>query len=483
MYPLCQSIWLPWGDGASQGPLQFILSVSRIIIAVLLIVIAPAVKLSFTARGWIGYVIILMAALMVLMLLAILLVKLVELIFRLVAKVDFDESRSTRHTGIIGALRKKEIIGVGRKRRKHKGSYANRKSMAPTTSAASVRASGGFGTTSRQSRPSFGEPVAYETGYLDPSNRMIRPSFGRDSEEDNEHIMSAFRSRPQSTAYASTYYDPGYVPPGSYAAPSNQLPNAGGFSVVRGGRATDDSPYTMTQPLPRGAAAPPSPGLQRPHIATFGPDGLPQDTSSRPAHQRARASSQSAIVEELPPSPSSPAWTRRISAIDTSGQLGLSGPHRRLSAPAPISPTTFPSGAPISSSSSRPALPREPSSNTQPGWRRESSTGSGFFSSLFRGPTKSEENEDVWSDSDESDDGQHRTNAVKRRWLFGKGKNKPISAEAAVREEAEQYEAEPEWEEALGDAEDDIHDENAQPPTKGFQVIRKPMPGSRPSAE
>lgn len=163
--------------------------------------------------------------------------------------------------------------------------------------------------------------------------------------------------------------------------------------------------------------------------------------------------------------------------------MGSSPSNRRLSAPVQSSLATFPSGAPVSSAVVRPALPRELSVNAQPTWRRESSTGSGFFSSLFHKPTKSEENEDAWSDSDDSDDGQHRTNAFKRRWLFGKGKTKPTSAEAAVREEAGQYADDPEWEEALteGDADEEAGEANEPSSSKGFQVIRKPMPGSRPS--
>lgn len=469
--PEFQSIWLPWGDGAAQGPLQFILSVSRIIIAVLLIVIAPAVDLSFTARGWIGYVIVLLAALMVLMLVGILLVKIVELLFRLIAKVDFDESRSTRNTGLLGALRKKEILGSGRRRRKSKGAHAKRKSQA-VHDQTSMRAS----QTLANTRASLGDPAEYERGYLDPANRLARPSYGREGEDENEHIMSAFQSRPQSMAYTSKYYDAGYVPPGSYAAPSAQQTSSGGFRVVRGGRATDDSPYTMAQSLPPGAAAPPSPNAP-PSIATFGADGLPQHDPGRPPMPRARASSQSAIVEEISSSPTSPAWNRRVSAVETGNGLMPHRPDRRLSAPLPVSPSTFPSGAPISSAVSRPTMQREPSGNAAAGWRRESSMGSGFFSSLFRGPTKSEENEDAWSDSDDSDDGdQHRTNAFKRRW-FGKGKNKPTSAEAAVREESERYEMDPEWEEAL--AEDDEEQaagvEGGEPTSsKGFQVIRKP---------
>lgn len=422
---------------------------------------------------------------MVLMILGILLVKIVELLFRLIARVDFDESRSTRNTGFMGALRKKEIIGAGRQRRRGKKGHSKAKAYGGTEPNTSTRASQAF--TSRASRASFADQADYETGYLSPANRMARPSYGREGEDETEHIMSAFQSRLQSMAYGPSYYDTGYVPPGSYAAVSAQPQGPGGFHVVRGGRATDNSPYTMNQTLPPGAAPQALPGHQ-PSMAGFGPDGLPQDRSIPPPLLRARASSQSALVEELPPSPNmptTPTWHRRVSAIETSPKQSSGKADRRLSAPLPLSPSTFPSGAPISSASTRPVMPREPSASLSQGWKRESSTGSGFFSSLFKGPTKSEENEDAWSDSDESDDGQQRNNALRRRWLFGKGKNKGTSAEAGVREEAEPYEPDPEWEEAL--AEDDAEDEQdgtgESPPAKGFQVIRRPMPGPRAPAE
>jgi hypothetical protein len=413
-----------------------------------------------------------MAALMVIMVLLILLAKIVELLFRLIAKVDFDESRSPRNTGLLGAMRKKELIGAGRRRRRRKTGQNSRKSQSATPS---------LGPTMRAealafspSRASFGQHAGYETGYLTPSNRLARPSHGRDADDENENIMSAFRSRPQSTVYGPVnHFDTGYVQPGSYAAAA---PPSSGFRVVRGGRATDDSPYTMAQSLPPGAAPPPMPS---PRAYSQGSESL-QNLSTRPPVQRNRASSQSAIVEDTPASPTIPAWNRRLSAIDPPRSPGADKFDRRLSAPLPLSPSTFPSGAPISMGP-RPAIPRQLSTTT-PGWRRESSTGSGFFSSLFRGPTKSEENEDAWSDSDDSDGGQQRSNAFKRRWHFGKGKGKGMSTEGGLREETEQYEVDPEWEEALADEDADTPEGDGGPSSsKGFQVIRKPM--HRPSAE
>lgn len=419
-----------------------------------------------------------MAVLMVLMLLSILLVKISELLFRLIARVDFDESRSTRHTGLVGALRKKEIIKAGRSRRRGKRVQANRKAGTGNMSSGSATTPQAFHGSPRLLRTSFGD--GHEAGYLSPAHRAVRP-YGVDGEDESEEIMTAFKSRPQSTAYGPLYHEAGYVPPGSYAAA--QQPPPGDFQVVRGGRAADTSPYTMAQMLPPGAAPPTITPRQHSFISEA--SGMPPGRSSHPPMERTRASSQSALVEEIPSSPTSPRRQRRLSAFEMPNHPEAGNFDRRRSAPLPLSPSTFPSGAPISASATRPAMPRELSVSQPQPWRRESSTGSGFFSSLFRGTTKSEENEDSWSDSDESDDAQQRTNAIRRRWLFGKGKGKGTTAEAGVREEAEQHERDPDWEEALmeDDEEGDVEDADLAPTGKGFHVVRKPMPGSRPSNE
>jgi hypothetical protein len=41
---LVTSIWLPWGYGASMGLISFLFCVGRIVIAVLLVILAPAVN-------------------------------------------------------------------------------------------------------------------------------------------------------------------------------------------------------------------------------------------------------------------------------------------------------------------------------------------------------------------------------------------------------------------------------------------------------
>lgn len=43
------SIWLPWGSGASMGLISFLFCVARIVIAVLLVILTPTVRLHFVA--------------------------------------------------------------------------------------------------------------------------------------------------------------------------------------------------------------------------------------------------------------------------------------------------------------------------------------------------------------------------------------------------------------------------------------------------
>ena len=112
---VCQSLWLPWGDNSSMGPLAFLLSLARIVTAVLLIVLSPTVAISSEAGSWIAYIVFLVQGLVILTLLAVLTFKFFELIVRVVGRVPFDESRSSRGGGLFGALRKLDRVRGGKK--------------------------------------------------------------------------------------------------------------------------------------------------------------------------------------------------------------------------------------------------------------------------------------------------------------------------------------------------------------------------------
>ena len=457
-----QSVWLPWGDGAAQGPLQFVLSVSRIITAVLLIVISPAVRLSFTARGWIGYVIILVQAMVVVMTVSILLAKVVELLFRLFAKVEFDESRSRSAGGLFGAFRKKGVLGFRRQptqRRKRRGAAqaAPRRSGATEIGDASIRHSQ---HVDESDGPAFSSMQRERSSLSAATHRHMPGRFLAEDDADDEYIMSAFAPRPAQHVFNSGQQGTGYVPPGSYSAPPGHQGSTSGFQVVRGGRTTDESPYSMANAayrdhLPPGAAARPSPTS---HISSHGlpsPTSLSSSVPERPGAHRARAASQSAVVEYFAQDgETSPvAGPSERSAYFA---FGSDKENRRLSAPLPTSPPP-----------SNQASPRRPTSMggaTAPTWQREPSGGSGFFASLFKGNPAKTDNEDDWTESDDSDDENQKP---KRRWPFTRNKTRP--SDAAMAEEHISQEALDEE----GDWDNSIEDGN-EAPSKGFVVMRPP---------
>ncbi|GAA5879304.1 hypothetical protein JCM3774_006428 [Rhodotorula dairenensis] len=119
-HTLVTSLWLPWGDHSAMGPLAFLLSLARIVIAVLLVVLSPTVDVSASAGSWLTYVILLIAGLVLLLFVVVAGCKLLELCIRVIGGVPFDESRSPRSGGLSGAIRKLNGRGSGRSsRRRH----------------------------------------------------------------------------------------------------------------------------------------------------------------------------------------------------------------------------------------------------------------------------------------------------------------------------------------------------------------------------
>lgn len=437
-----QSIWLPWGDGAAQGPLQFILSVSRIITVVLLIVISPDVRLSFTARGWIGYVIVLIQAVIVLVALFVVLCKILELLLRVIWSIDFDDSRSSRSGGLFGVLRKKRVLGFGRRPARHGRHKSKATNVSTVPVPRSILQPDSLVRASADGRPQIVIPGA-GGGFSYLEGTTSRPDRSRllaveGEEDDDEYIMSAWTSH---GGHGADTYPTGYVPPGAYSAPQAAA-GATGFSVVRGGRATDDAPYTLaSNALPAGAAPRPS-FVPHPssssstshhpfdHISRAIP---PEEVSS--TTRRARVVSQSAVVETFQEidgevSPTTKSRRRDPEAsfyFDTSGRDA-----RRMSAPLPASPGL---GMP-----SRPKQrPLSGSAGQSNNWRRESSSGSAFFSNLFRGSSTAPGDDiDDWTDSDDSDDDGIILGKAKRKWPFAKtGRARKVSNDALVMQSLE----------------------------------------------
>ncbi|MCO5589989.1 hypothetical protein L7F22_043958 [Adiantum nelumboides] len=112
---LASSLWLPWGEGAMMGPLNFMTGVLRIVSAVLVLLLTSLVGFSNQARGWLTYVLLLIQAIFFAGATLVLFIKLVEAFVRSIWRVRFDERLSGRTAGLGGAIRK-----IKRRKLKHK---------------------------------------------------------------------------------------------------------------------------------------------------------------------------------------------------------------------------------------------------------------------------------------------------------------------------------------------------------------------------
>ena len=529
---------------------------------------------------------------MVVLLLLVLVCKLVELVFRLIGRVEFDESRNPKAGGLLGAFRKKGVLGFKRRntqrhrRPKNRSGDSGQRTHYPQqqrksglgydeSQQTSTAVQGGPRPSqatyrSHRSQVFFGDGDGYFNASVpvQPQQQRRPMRYLQEHDEDDEYIMSAFRSRPASMGHAHDgFADPGYVAPGSYSAPPGHqgppIPSptspgsvgsggggagAGVFQVIRGGRATDQSPYALAgsagtreqnMSLPPGAAGYPSgaagtaPGVQ------MGDRDVTD--RNRPGQHRARAASQSAVVEffntdgEVSPGVTSLTsgeqyaqpyrntgaayFAHGASGAATNGVSAAERESRRLSAPLPTSPM----------SASRPSSSRRPMSMGGDGavpplaWRTSSSNavgtasgsghghgqhqgsssghGNGFFTSLFKGGSRTGKEGDDWTDSDDSDDDEGRGTGGKkgkRRWPFvsSRGKQQRVGRTSATEGERvplETMRGEDEEQEALdeeaawaaagtdGEGDDDADGETSAPTTgKSFVVIRKPMNQNQP---
>jgi hypothetical protein len=352
-----------------MGPLAFIFSVSRIVSPVLLIVLSSQVDVGLSVGQWLAYVILVIQAAVIALLFFVLLTKMVELLLRALGNVPFDEAKNAKAGGIGGALRRWDRSG--KRRRQHPGQYsARRRSRMSRTSQTLVRAN---------SNSSYANIGQYESSFPYPS-----------SHEDHEgYVLSPMRYPQQSLS--DLYEGPAAIPPGSYSSPAHNrapptsqdpAPASTGFQMVRGGKASDSAPYTMT--LPAGAAT-----ARAPTETMHDPRATPEieyfQHSGRP-----RARSFTADIEFVAPA---------------------------LAAPGMVGPELFSNAAhlppPVAGQST-------PQTGTQSS--RKSKKAGGFFGSLGR-KTQPEINSD--DDSDETDEDELEEEGEPKRprkslWPFGK---------------------------------------------------------------
>ncbi|KAJ7167799.1 hypothetical protein C8R46DRAFT_995999 [Mycena filopes] len=317
---LVTSIWLPWGSGASMGLISFLFCVARIVVAVLLVILTPAISIGDGSGAWVAYGILVILALVYLALVLMLLIKIVEAAVRIVGRVGFDRSNHSVDSGLLGACgllgccgsRKRRVPRqrAGPRQARARGyTPQNRASdssstYAPPPALASMDSK--KGSIHSQQPPSVLRP-----------EHALRP-YREDSDDESGYIMGAWQPFPR----------PGYVPVNDPSpAPAAPAPSSG-FSRVGGGRAHIDAPYaaiapgestpTLEWPAMDAAQAeeeaPPVSTVVRRQspdpvpAVTAGPSGVPPGAML--PHMRTK--SQTAIIEDAPMLGSRPPSSARV---------------------------------------------------------------------------------------------------------------------------------------------------------------------------
>lgn len=346
---LVTSLWLPWGDNAAMGPLAFVLSIARIIIAVLLVVLSPAVNVSLSAAGWLSYIVFLVQALVVILLYFVLVFKLIELGVRMIGDAPFDESRSPRVGGLFGAIRRldKSVGGSGKKRRHPSsrqreieerrkrnmrrgtdGGYSDggtvgshtrmlneshrrdNSSLSVPRSMSSYENQQGYGRTPVHSSPM---PFADDDGYIMSAmsssqwggggGRAGYVQPGAYSTSQQPHQQPILRSGPVYHEHATVVPAPTSFassgPPASFT-PASPPDGSTGFSRVGGGKASSNNPYQLVKAPQSGYPPYPPPNSADMYNTSNSPNNL-------------RRLSQSAVIELAGPTEQQQARSRPLS--------------------------------------------------------------------------------------------------------------------------------------------------------------------------
>ncbi|KAK0190459.1 hypothetical protein F5146DRAFT_1044297 [Armillaria mellea] len=233
---LVTSIWLPWGNGASMGLISFLFCVGRIVVAVLLLILTPALSIGAGAGGWVAYGVLVILALVYLALFLMLVVKLVEALVRIVGMVGFERSSHIVDSGLLGACGLAGCCG-SRKRRRPRRSNDKRpqsgKVQPKYDNVDSKHVHKRDSDISSYLPPgSLGTPV----GGKGSVSSGPPPPYREESDDENGYIMGAwqpFQTKP--SGYIPVTDIPTKAPP----------PTSSGFSRVGGGRAHIDSPYAI----------------------------------------------------------------------------------------------------------------------------------------------------------------------------------------------------------------------------------------------
>ncbi|KAF7352233.1 Membrane protein [Mycena venus] len=312
---LVTSIWLPWGSGASMGLISFLFCVARIVIAVLLVILSPAISIGDGSGAWVAYGILVILALVYLALVLMLLIKIIEAAVRIVGRVGFDRSSHSVDSGLLGAC---GLLGCCGSRKRRSPRHRNRTHNARARGYAQanpVRASDSSSTYVPPPPLGSADNASSRKGSFHSQQppSVLRPEhalrpYREDSDDESGYIMGAWQPFPR----------PGYVPVKDTPPPAAPAPSSG-FSRVGGGRAHIDTPYaaitpqggstpTLEWPAMDAARAedeaPPmstvvrrqSPETVSPPSGSPGPGGVPRGAML--PHMRTK--SQTAIIEDAP---------------------------------------------------------------------------------------------------------------------------------------------------------------------------------------
>lgn len=439
-------------------------------IAVLLVVLAPAVSVSFSATGWLAYVVFLIEALVLLLFVVCVVFKLAELLVRLLGKVPFDESRSSRAGGLFGALGRTDRRTPRHKRRKaggrahqntaaqqarkrrlaelkqREGEQEHIRTMSDTTLGSQSR------MLSNGARPGQAESFADSSIYS-----RHKPGH----EED--FIMSPMHNGTWSSSGRNA---PGFVKAGQYAAQgahpvlrsgpswgsqptivSAQEPampptvaaagGSSGFARVGGGRATSGDPYAVVKPANAGAVG----------------------QGTYPPYANARRMSQSAVIEMA-----GAAGVGAGGAEQGTAGLGRSAGNGTATKQRPPVLNLPSSSLLLSNQVSR--YSSQPSPGGGPGAALDPpAQASGFFGRFRR---RQPARQDTWSDED--DDSEEELDGLEGGRGEGGGRLRGWLPAGLVGGKRRRDSATP------GAEEDDRGEGEAPTGETGFSVVRKPRP-------